>query len=193
MLNLDNTGLHLQETPPRTRVPLGAIALSLARITSTQVGGGAQLTIRRELVRHRRWFTESEYLEVLSLSQLCPGPQICNIAVLVGMRLRGSAGAVTAWAATTLPSLALLFVIAVILLRGSSIPAIADALKGCAAGAVGLTLANSLELTAPRRKSPRDLLFIAASATAGLFHVPLAVTLGVLIPLSALAVALERV
>lgn len=173
-------------------VSLGAIASSLARITSTQIGGGAMLTIRRELVRRRQWFTEEEYLEILSLAQLAPGPQICNVAVLTGLRLRGAAGAFTAWIATTAPALGLLFVIAALVLRGASVPLVADALRGCAAGAVGLTLANSIELTAPRRKSVRDLLFIALAAAAGILHVPLAVTLGVLIPLSVLVIALTR-
>lgn len=150
------------------------------------------LTIRRELVRHRGWFTEEEYLEMLSLSQLMPGPQICNVAVLTGMRLRGSAGAFVAWAATTLPSLALLCAIAFVVLRGASIPIVGEALRGCAAGAVGLTLANSLELTAPRRKSWRDLIFIVIAAAAGVSRVPLAVTLVVLIPASLVAVVLTK-
>lgn len=174
------------------RVTLWEIALSLARITSTQVGGGAGLAIRRELVRHRQWFTEHEYLEILSLAQLAPGPQMCNVAIITGLRLRGSIGALVAWTATTLPALALLFVIAAIILRGANVPVVEHALRGCAAGAVGLSLANALELTAPLRAQIRPLVFVAVAAAAGVLHVPLAVTLAILIPCAFVALALSR-
>jgi chromate transporter len=174
------------------RVTLWEIATSLARVTSTQVGGGAGLAIRRELVRNRQWFTEHEYLEILSLAQLAPGPQMCNVAIITGLRLRGSLGAIVAWTATTIPALALLFVIAVIILRGANLPLVAHALRGCAAGAVGLSLANALELTAPLRTKIRPLFFVAVAAAAGVSHIPLAVTLGVLIPCAFVAIALSR-
>ena len=174
------------------RVTLWEIATSLARVTSTQVGGGAGLAIRRELVGSRKWFTEHEYLEILSLAQLAPGPQMCNVAIISGMRLRGSLGAIVAWTATTIPALALLFVIAVIILRGANLPIVAHALRGCAAGAVGLSLANAIELTAPLRTKIRPLIFIAVAAAAGVSHIPLAVTLAILVPCAFVAIALTR-
>lgn len=174
------------------RVTLWEITLSLARITSTQVGGGAGLAIRRELVRNRKWFTEPEYLEILSLAQLAPGPQMCNVAIITGLRLRGSVGALVAWTATTIPALALLLIIAVVILRGADLPVVAHALRGCAAGAVGLSLANAIELTAPLRTKIRSLLFVAVAAAAGVSHIPLAVTLAILIPCAFVAIALSR-
>jgi chromate transporter len=174
------------------RVTLWEIATSLARVTSTQVGGGAGLAIRRELVRNRQWFTEPEYLEILSLAQLAPGPQMCNVAIITGLRLRGTIGAIVAWTATTIPALALLFVIAVVILRGANLPIVAHALRGCAAGAVGLSLANAIELTTPLRAKIRPLIFVAVAAAAGVSHVPLAITLAVLIPCAFVAIALSR-
>jgi hypothetical protein len=60
-------------------------------------------------------------------------------------------------------------------------------LRACAAVAVGLTLANAIEMTLPRRRDLIDMLIIAAVAAAVLLlHVSLAVTLSIFIPLSLL-------
>ena len=117
---------------------------------------------------------------------------MCNVAIITGLRLRGTIGAIVAWTATTIPALALLFVIAVVILRGANLPIVAHALRGCAAGAVGLSLANAIELTTPLRAKIRPLIFVAVAAAAGVSHVPLAITLAVLIPCAFVAIALSR-
>ena len=52
--------------------------------------------IQREVVERRRWLTDTEMLDVIALSQTMPGILAANIAALVGQRLRGTRGALTA-------------------------------------------------------------------------------------------------
>src|SRR4051794_27919677 len=58
--------------------------------------GGVMPFARRMLVEQQRWLGEREFIEVLSLSQFLPGPNIINVAVIVGRRFRGVAGAASA-------------------------------------------------------------------------------------------------
>ena len=142
--------------------------------------------IRREIVRSKKWIDEEEYLELLSVAQLLPGANPTNVAVLVGSRLRGALGAAVALAAAVLPGFTILMVLAAIVLD-AHLPGIRGALRGCAAVAVGLTLANAIEMTLPRRRNLADLALTAAVAVAVLvLHASLAITLLVFVPLSLL-------
>lgn len=167
------------------RVSLLEIAAAMARIASTAFGGGSLAMARRELIRRRGWVTEDGFLELLALAQATPGPNLTNIAVLIGSRLRGPAGAVVAFTAMLVPAYALLMLIAAIILSGSGNPYLDAGLRGCAAGAVGLTLANAIELTVRYRRDARALGFVAAAAAAfAVFKISLPLVLVVLVPLS---------
>jgi chromate transporter len=140
--------------------------------------------IRREIVRRNRWLGEDEYLELLSIAQLLPGANPTNVAVLVGSRLRGAPGAAAALLAAVFPGFCILMVLAAIALE-VRLPAVNGALRACAAVAVGLTLANAIEMTLPRRRSIVDLAIVAAVAISVLvLHASLAVTLAVFVPVS---------
>jgi chromate transporter len=168
-----------------TRRPsLLAIATTFGRISATAFGGGQMAAIRREVVRRNRWLGEDDYLELLSIAQLLPGANPVNVAVLVGSRLRGAAGAATALLAAVLPGFAILMVLAAVALD-AKLPAMNGALRACAAVAVGVTLANAIEMTLPRRRSIVDLLIAAAVAAFVLvLHASLALTLVLFIPIA---------
>ncbi len=139
--------------------------------------------IRREVVRRNGWVNDDEYLEILGLAQLLPGSNPTNTAVLIGQRLAGLAGAISGLIASVLPGFVILMIIGAFALDSHQ-PWVHGALRGCAATAVGLTLANVIELTV---KKPRavELAIVAAVFAAALFaHLSLAVTLIVFVPLT---------
>jgi chromate transporter len=140
--------------------------------------------IRREVVRGRRWLGEDEYLELLAIAQLLPGANPVNVAVLVGARLRGVLGAAAALTAVVLPGFAILMVVAALALD-AHLPAMNGALRACAAVAVGLSCANAIEMTLPRRRRIVELAIVAAVAAFVLvLHASLVLTLLVFIPLA---------
>jgi chromate transporter len=55
--------------------------------------GGVLPIAQRELVDKRRWLTREQFLEFLSLGQVLPGPNIVNLALMVGDRFFGWRGA----------------------------------------------------------------------------------------------------
>jgi chromate transporter len=160
------------------------LAVVFGRISSTAFGGGQIPAIRREVVRRNAWLDEAEFLELLGVAQIAPGPNPVNMAVLIGGRLAGPFGALVALVACTLPGFLILLAIAAVALD-PRMTFLRAGLRGCAAAAVGLTLANAIEMTLPYRTRVAELVFVVAAAAAVLvLHLSLELTLLVLVPLS---------
>lgn len=58
--------------------------------------GGVMSIAQRELVEKRRWLTPDTFLEDWAVAQVMPGPNVGNLAIIVGERYMGVAGAVAA-------------------------------------------------------------------------------------------------
>src|SRR3954468_2258758 len=84
-------------SPPPERIGALDLFLAFTRLTLHSFGG-ALFWSRRMLVENRRWLTEHDFVELLSLAQLLPGANGVNMAVLVGYRFAGTAGAAAALA-----------------------------------------------------------------------------------------------
>lgn len=76
----------------------------------TSFGGPvAHLEIfRRVFVEQRRWFTPTQYADLVALCQFLPGPASSQVGMAIGMLAAGYRGALCAWLGFTLPSAALL-------------------------------------------------------------------------------------
>ena len=147
--------------------------------------------IRREVVRSKKWITDDEYIDLVSLGNLLPGSNPINIAVLIGSHLAGAAGAFAAFFASVLPGFAILMVIGALALDSHQ-PWVQGALSGCAAVAVGLTLANAYEMTVKRINVIEIALIVAVAAAVLLLHFSLALTLAIFIPLALVVTNLPK-
>ena len=74
------------------------IFLSFFRVGAFTIGGGYAMIplMQRELVERHHWLTDEEFLDQVALSQAMPGVFAVNMATVVGQRLRGFRGALTA-------------------------------------------------------------------------------------------------
>ncbi len=165
--------------PPTTR----DIFFAFFRITVLAFGN-AMSWVHRGLVYDRKWLTEDEFAQTLSLCQSLPGPNITNFAVIAGWRWRGWAGACAAITALIVPPTILLTILGAFYDRVADIPVVRGAFNGLAAAAAGLfivILVKSLIVCA-RSRPVTALATVAVSCAAivgGVLSVPLAlVTLG---------------
>lgn len=103
--------------------------------------GGVLPVARRELVDRERWLTDAQFVELLSVGQVLPGPNVVNLSLVFGDRCFGWRGAVAALAGMlTLPLLIVVALAAAY--RGlADVPAVAGALRGMGAVAAGMVLA----------------------------------------------------
>jgi chromate transporter len=58
--------------------------------------GGVLAWSRRMLVEERKWMTPEEFNDAYALCQFLPGPNVVNLSVVFGRRIRGPVGAAVA-------------------------------------------------------------------------------------------------
>ena len=79
------------------------------------IGGGYAmiLMMKRYLVDQYHWIKEEEYYDMLSISQVTPGPIAVNMATFVGYTQGGVLGSVLATLGVSIPAVAVIIIIAV--------------------------------------------------------------------------------
>jgi chromate transporter len=132
--------------------------------------GGVIAVAQRELCERRGWLSPTEFLELLGTAQVLPGPNVCNLSLMVGDRFFGWRGASAALAGMiALPMavmLALAWLIGQVPSKGPAHGAIQGALWGIAAVAGGQIIGTVLKLAAPLRQHPLGLSASVLLATA---------------------------
>jgi chromate transporter len=147
--------------------------------------GGVLPFARHMLVEQRRWLTEQEFTEVLSLSQFLPGPNIVNASVIIGRRFRGPLGAVVAPLALMLMPIAVVLVLAAVFAEFAEVEAVRGACRGISAAASGLVLAMALRMAQPIRRAAWQVAIGAiVFAAIGLARLPMLWVLAALVPVS---------
>ena len=96
---------------------LGTLFLTFAKIGAFTFGGGWAMIsiIEREVVDKRHWLDRAEFLDLLAVAQSLPGILAVNISVVVGDKLRGLKGAMSAAAGTIMPCFLIILFIAMFL------------------------------------------------------------------------------
>lgn len=80
-----------------SRVSLRELFWSFSKM-ALQGFGGVLPVAERMLVHQRQWLSAKEFVELLAIAQALPGPNICNLALIVGDRAAGVRGAAAALA-----------------------------------------------------------------------------------------------
>lgn len=88
--------LGKDEVVERPTVTLLALFLAFLKLGMTSFGGGIAGWTHREMVEVRHWMTDDKFLQVLTIAQVLPGANPVNMAVYIGVQLRGYAGALVA-------------------------------------------------------------------------------------------------
>ncbi|MCW5612167.1 MAG: chromate transporter [Rubrivivax sp.] len=108
--------------------------------------GGVLAVVQRELVDRRGWLTREQFVEDWAVAQTLPGPNVVNLALMLGDRHFGWRGAFAAVAGLLLFPLVLLLALALGFEGLAEVPAAQGALRGMAAVAAGLVAGTALKL-----------------------------------------------
>ena len=118
--------------------------------------GGVLAVAQRELCDRHQWLTPREFVELLSTAQVLPGPNVCNLSLMIGDRFFGWRGALVALAGMITAPLILMLGLAWLLGEASQVQQlqglIRGALSGIAAVAAGQIVGTVLKLSAPMRQ-----------------------------------------
>ena len=74
-------------------------------------GYGVLPLIQQQVVTQNHWLTIKEFTDVVTISQMTPGPIVLNASTFVGMKLAGMAGAVVATFGCALPTTILALIV----------------------------------------------------------------------------------
>ena len=154
--------------------------------------GGVLAVAQHELVERKGWLTRAEFVEMLALSQVLPGPNVVNLALMFGDRFFGLRGALAAVGGMLVVPLVIVMALTAAYAQFSHVPMVAGALRGMGAVAAGLILATAAKLAGSLRTSRlgaslAGAFALATFATIALLRWPL---VGVIAGLGSVAVAL---
>jgi chromate transporter len=171
-------------TVPQPAVGAPALFLGFLKIGLSGFGGVLPFA-RRMIVEERRWLSELEFLDVLSLSQFLPGPNIVNASIIIGRRFRGVVGSIAACSGLMLMPLVIVLALATLYAQFSEVAIVRSAFASVSASASGLILATALKLARPLKQHRWQIAVCALAFVAiALARLPLLWVLVVLCPLS---------
>lgn len=87
--------------------------LSFLKIGTFTFGGGyGMISVVRDEVINNGWLTDSEFMDMIAVSESTPGPMAVNIATFVGASQAGFPGALVATFGVILPSFIIILLLA---------------------------------------------------------------------------------
>ena len=119
--------------------------------------GGVLPIAQRVLCEQKRWLSKEQFVEILALGQVLPGPNVCNVALMVGDRFFGWRGAFSALAGMMTVPLVIVLILTALYAEFASNPMVAGALKGMGAVSAGLIIGSALKLIPTLQRNPMGL------------------------------------
>jgi chromate transporter len=158
------------ESPNRSAAlyTLWQLVAYMLRLGTIGFGGPVALVgyMHRDLVEQRRWITEAEYKEGLTLAQLAPGPLAAQLAIYLGYVHHGVLGATLVGIALVIPSFIMVLAIGWAYVRYGGLPWMQSVFHGVGAAVIGIIAFSAYKLT--RKTIGKDRLlwsiFIVSAA-----------------------------
>jgi chromate transporter len=176
------------------RVGLSQLLATFVRLGTMTFGGGVQSWIHREVVQRLGWINDKSFLSGMTVAQILPGANPVNMALYVGLQLRGGVGAAVAVFGMLIPAFCTTLILGALYRSYGHLAAVHFVLAGMAAAGVGATLTMGIKVA---RRLPRNLVTALIAVTVfvlvGVLHWPMIPVVVVMVPLSiALAFVAER-
>ena len=111
-------------------------------------GGGYAILplMQHEVVDINKWISFKEFMDIVAVSQITPGPISINLATHVGYRIGETLGSTIATTSVVLPSIIIVSLIVIFLKRFSKLPVVQRIFKSLRVTIVGLILAAGIAL-----------------------------------------------
>lgn len=112
------------------------------------IGGGyaALPLIQNQVVELQGWLTMSEFADVVTISQMTPGPISLNAASFIGIKIAGVPGAIVATIGCITPSVIISLLFAYLYYKYRNLTVIQGAMNGLRPAIVGLITSAGLSL-----------------------------------------------
>jgi len=162
-------------TPSRGSPSLLQLAHVMLKVGATGFGMGMVGVLHQEVVTRRAWLAQEEFADGLALANLLPGPIAVDVAVYVGYRLRGWAGATLCLLALLVPAFVIMLALTIAYLRYGQVPQLHGAFKGLNAAVVALVLSVAYRIGKSSLKSAAQVALATVALGAAFLHANLVV------------------
>jgi chromate transporter len=142
----------LDDASPRSPKSPGEIFRVFTRLAMQGFGGVLPIA-QRELVERERWLTREQFVELLAVAQVLPGPNVVNLSLMFGDRAFGWRGGLAALGGMLLAPWCVVLVLTVAYAHWARHPVVAGALRGMGAVAAGLIFSTGLKLLPALRRN----------------------------------------
>ena len=111
-------------------------------------GGGYAMIplIEREIVINKLWLTAEEFIDIVAIAEVTPGPITINSATFVGYKVAGVGGSIMATLGVVAPSLLVIMVLAWLFVRYQGAPQLQAAFSAIRPAVVVLILLAALSV-----------------------------------------------
>jgi len=145
------------------------VALYFLRLGVVAFGGPAAhiAMMREDLVRRRRWVTDDEFLDLLGITNLIPGPNSTEMAIHLGYTRAGAWGLVLGGVCFIVPAMAIVLSLAWAYVRWGSLPVATSLLYGVKPVIIAIVVQAMWGLARTAVRGPLlAAAFVAAAALA---------------------------
>lgn len=139
---------------------------SMFILSACTFGGGFVIVslMKKKYVEELKWLEEDEMLDVTAITQSAPGPLPVNASVIIGYRISGVVGSLTAILGTILPPMVIISIISLFYEQFRTNPYIATALQVMRAGVAAVIFDVVLNLAGNVLKTKRILYIVMMAA-----------------------------
>lgn len=139
---------------------------SMFMLSACTFGGGFVIVslMRKKFVEELQWIDENEMLDITAITQSSPGPLPVNASVIIGYRMHGVLGSLTAVLGTIIPPMMIISVISVFYREFRENTYIAIALQVMRAGVAAFIFDVVIKL-AKNVCSTKRFLYVAMMVT----------------------------
>src|SRR5947209_15662960 len=145
---MDGHAIDASVAPHRVRPALAEFFRAALFLGVVGFGGGLSVlaNIHALIVLKRRWMTEREYANTVTVSQMLPGGAAANALAYIGLRYGGVRGALLGYVGFVLPGFIAVMALAFWYVRVGTTPQVDTVLGGFNAAVVGIIGAITLKM-----------------------------------------------
>src|SRR5215216_7968573 len=138
--------MSAQNTPPYS---LRELIVYFLKLGTWGFGGPVALVgyMHRDLVERRKWISDSEYKEGLTLAQIMPGPLAAQLAIYLGYVHYGVVGATLVGVGFVLPSFLMVLALGWAYIRFGGLSWMQAVFYGVGAAVIGIIAIGGYKLT----------------------------------------------
>ena len=112
------------------------------------IGGGVAMLplLQHSLTEEKQWFSQDEFVDIVSVCQSLPGVIAINMATYVGYRKKGFIGSLVSTVGVVIPSFCMILLIATFISNLGDSTIVKGAMAGLRAAALGLVVVAVIQM-----------------------------------------------